>query len=215
MKRAKFQDIVNKMTTLRSSPSPSPSIEIYPIIQEMFNQSLTLRGGHPNNTEMIPLITESTIYNLETIQRIAFGVIQLGVAFFLLQTCAMCIVANRKKQKQENVSVNIPNPYTWVMNKYKQWRFAEVLPTIRPKKAKESPFCGPLQTPPILPTCPRLDGAEKGQNIMFRFRGPTNSRIESESTNSDTETRITIVAVVENNSKPPLAPKPIVAVQPV
>ncbi len=213
--RAKFQDIVNKMTTLRSSPSPSPSISEYPIIQEIFNQSLTLRGGQPNNTEMAHVINESTIYNLKTIQHIALGVLQLAIAFFLLQLCAMCIVRGAKeakKQKQENVSVNIPNPFNWIMNKYKQWKFAEVLPTIRPKKAKESPFCGPLQTPPILPSCPRLDGAEKGQNIMFRFRGPTNSRIESE---GDTETRITIVAVVENNSKPPLPPRPVVAVQPV
>ena len=211
MSRIQDKVFAATMSTLRTSPSPSPSNTI---IQEMFNQSIlvTLRGGPQNKTEILPILHENVWVNLKSLENLSVGIIQLALAFFLLQACAICLVQTRTRIKQENKKLNIPNPFTWLMNKYTQWKYMEILPIIRPKKAKESPFCGPQQTPPILPTCPRLDGAEKGQNIMFRFRGPTNSRIESE---EGTETRITIVAVVENNNKPPLMPKPVVAVGPV
>jgi hypothetical protein len=47
----------------------------------------------------------------------------------------------------------------------------QLLPFTIPKKAKESPYIAP-EVPKILPKCPSLDGAEKGQNLMVRFRMP-------------------------------------------
>jgi hypothetical protein len=98
--------------------------------------------------------------------------------------------------------MSIYTPFNWLTLKYRELTRKEVLPMTRPAKAKESPFVGPEPTPPALPTCPRLEGAERGQNIMFRVRStPGFIRPQEEPQNTTTETRITIVTVV---GKPPL-----------
>jgi len=102
--------------------------------------------------------------------------------------------------------MSISRPIYWIANKYNEIAKKEVLPIYRPAKAKESPYIGPEPTSPTLPTCPRLDGAERGQNIMFRLRQPLMRPIEP-SDNTTTETRITIVTVVENNSRTLQDPK--------
>jgi hypothetical protein len=96
-------------------------------------------------------------------------------------------------------------PINWLTSKYRELIHKEVLPMTRPSKAKESPFVGPEPTPPLLPSCPRLEGAERGQNVMFRVRStPGFIRPQEEPQNTTTETRITIVTVIGNNGKPPL-----------
>lgn len=102
--------------------------------------------------------------------------------------------------------MSISRPIYWIANKYNEIARKEVLPIYRPAKAKESPYIGPEPTSPTLPTCPRLDGAERGQNIMFRLRQPLMRPIEP-SDNTTTETRITIVTVVENNGRTSQGPK--------
>lgn len=98
--------------------------------------------------------------------------------------------------------MSIRTPINWLTTKYRELTRKEVLPMTRPTKAKESPFVGPEPMPPTLPTCPRLEGAERGQNIMFRVRStPGFIRPQEEPQNTTTETRITIVTVV---GKPPL-----------
>jgi hypothetical protein len=71
-----------------------------------------------------------------------------------------------------NVSKDKLNPARWFRNKYRFYVANEVLPTLEPKE-KESPTVGPDPVSPVLPKCPKLDGAEKGKNLMFRFRAPT------------------------------------------
>jgi hypothetical protein len=100
------------------------------------------------------------------------------------------------------------NIFNWIRHQYKEYKLSrQTLPTVRPKKAKESPFVAPLPPPPVLPSCPRLDGAEKGQNIMFRVSLPYRRIQQQQDTlSTDDEHRITITTVVEGNGRPPLHP---------
>lgn len=83
--------------------------------------------------------------------------------------------------------------------KEKVGRSAPELPFTMPKKekAKESPYIAP-EIPKILPTCPTLDGVEKGQNLMVRFRMPYNSKKTVEPFTVNLEHRITINTNMEN-----------------
>lgn len=209
--------------TLRNSPSPSPSIQasLSPSVQVILNKTMntlgnTLRNSLPNhnmtaeemnmamgdpNSTQLPDIKSDQLYIILSFI-IVFSIIG-GIVFILGDKAINALALNVNKH-----NINSLNSINWLKNKYKKYMTKEVLPVNRPKKAKESPFVSSMPTPPLLPTCPRLDGAEKGQNIMFRFRGPANTRIESSNTSlNDNETRITIVAVVEGNSRPPLPPK--------
>jgi hypothetical protein len=166
----------------------------------MTAEEMTIALGDPN-TSQIPDIKSEQLYNIISFI-VVFSII--GGVILILGDKAI----NALALKMDTNKVNILSPVSWLKNKYNKYVKTDTLPTSRPKKAKESPFVSSMPTPPLLPTCPRLDGAEKGQNIMFRFRGPANARIESSNTSlNDNETRITIVAVVEGNSRPPLPPK--------
>ena len=57
----------------------------------------------------------------------------------------------------------------------------------RHKKAKESPYISYKTAP--LPQCPSLDGAEKGQNLILKYRIPKQTFIVKE---NNQETNITI-----------------------
>jgi hypothetical protein len=74
----------------------------------------------------------------------------------------------------------------------------EVLPMYYPKKAKQSPFVSAMPMPQILPQCPRLEGAEKGQNnLQVRFSIPYRRFQSSENLPAEAEHRITITTTVE------------------
>lgn len=195
------------MSSFRASPSPSavPTVS-FPMTM---NQSIsTVLRGQVNSTEQkfnmdsIPFPDTATQIRHIAEFMIMFGIV--GLIFLALSLKVTALI----KEKCNKEKLHILSPFMWIKNKYNEWaKKGDILPVFRPKKAKESPFVGPIQTPPLLPSCPRLDGAEKGQNIMFRFRGPNNAKIDSEATTGDNETRITIVTIVENGGKPPLVPK--------
>lgn len=74
----------------------------------------------------------------------------------------------------------------------------QVLPRYHPIKAKDSPFMT-AEIPKLLPTCPRLDGAEKGQNILFKLSVPYRRHPSLTSLATDDDHHITITTVVEGN----------------
>jgi len=194
------------------TPSSTPTFTPTPSLSEMvLNKTVALvtsalRIHHSNHiTEELTMAmgdpTPSQVDNIKT-----FDVFPI-VSFICIGAIGYFILAVVYNKHNINEVINTAKPTTWISNKYNEIVSKDVLPVTRPKKAKESPFISTLPTPLILPTCPRLDGAEKGQNIMFRFRGPQRARIESsEMTNDDNETRITIIAVL---GKPPLPPSHI------
>jgi hypothetical protein len=211
--------------TLRNSPSLSPSTSfqasLSPNIQVILNKTMTtvgnaLRNSLPNhnttveglnmalgdpNSSQIPDIKSDQLYAI-----VSFIIVAsiIGGIVFILGDKAITVLALKVNKNK----LQIPSPMGWIKKLYNEYSTKQILPTVRLKKAKESPFVSSMPTPPMLPTCPRLEGAEKGQNIMFRFRGPANARIESSNTSlNDNETRITIVAVVEGHNRPPLPPK--------
>ena len=177
------------------TPSPTPLNETVTMISSALRispEKLTMVMGDPNPSSLNS-IESSNVYIILVLAGILAAISAIGYLIF---------AAVYKNEMQK--------PIDWISTKYNNLTGKDVLPVIRPKKAKESPFVGPIDTPPILPYCPRLDGSEKGQNIMFRFRGNQRARIESsEVLNDDNETRITIIAVLGNNGKPPLPPSHI------
>jgi hypothetical protein len=110
----------------------------------------------------------------------------IGVLFYSLGYQIGDALALRHAKEK----LHIPNPSKWLKNKYKLYLAKQVLPTLRPKE-KESPVVGPDPVSPILPKCPKLDGAEKGKNIMFRVRAPY-SAPDNEIEITTNETKITI-----------------------
>ena len=188
------------MSVLRTSPSPSIQAshqmilnKTKAVITTILSNSIPNHNGTINEINIALTDPNPNPIQLDYITSInTYYVILVIIAFALIGYIGFVIVISPYKDN-------------WIINKYKQFIKTETLPTSRPKKAKESPFVGPAETPSILPFCPRLDGSEKGQNIMFRFRGSTNTRFES--SHIDNETRITIISVMENSTKPPLIPK--------
>lgn len=198
------------MSALRASPSPSntyPSPSPFPspsntmakitsvFRNSMYNHNMTaeemnMAMGDLNSSSILSISEEDILTIFTTLSMFAAVIFVVWVIMGIISS-----YSNKDK-------LNIAKPIKWISNKYSEMTTKEILPTIRLKKAKQSPFVSSAPISPTLPSCFRLDGAEKGQNIMFRFRGPVNSRIESsDTTNTDNETRITIVAVVENNHR--------------
>jgi hypothetical protein len=107
--------------------------------------------------------------------------------FFIIIICLACIF----------ILYNIKDiiltfsPQDSIKNNYK------IIPFHNLKKAKESPFILPMQTPHILPDCPRLESAERGQNMMVKFSIPYR-RFQSSNNLQETndEDRITITTLV-------------------
>ena len=142
-----------------------------------------------------PGLLELESFNTEQVLSIFSILMLIGVIGLI----GFSVFIVHKATKEENIQ--IPNLIKLLRNVYNEFTTDEVLPKYQPKKAKESPFVGP-QRQMVLPPCPRLDNEEKGQNIVFRFRGPFNAQMEpAETPTTKNETRITIVAVVENNEK--------------
>ncbi len=155
----------------------------------MTAEQLNIALGDPN-TQPIPNFTSQEWHNIFSF-----------VCVFVLVTIIGYKIVDQIGLLCQKEKMNINQPINWIANKYNEIAKKDVLPITRPTKAKESPYIGPEPTSPTLPTCPRLDGAERGQNIMFRLRQPF-IRPQEPDENTTTETRITIVTVVENNSTP-------------
>ena len=192
------------MTSVRGSDSIQASTT--PIINKTMGHLLRFSSGHRNltaeefNMAFGDVTGPITSYTFNEWLNIISFLIVFSFACFIGWRMAEHLGLQCSKDK-----MSLRTPINWLSTKYRELTYKEVLPMHRPQKAKESPFVGPEPMPPALPTCPRLDGAERGQNIMFRLRGPLIRPLEEVSTS--TETRITIVTVFENNGKPPLAPK--------
>ena len=142
------------------------------------------------NQNLKPFVTNPP--NNLTIVSIISIIVAIGIIGFILFTITEKLYLKFKKEK-----IHIHSPINWIMNMYKGYIKKEIIPIISPKKAKESPFIGSIPTPDILPNCDKLDEVEKGQNIMFRFRGPISARFESKNALYDNNnTQITIVTIV-------------------
>jgi hypothetical protein len=107
-------------------------------------------------------------------------------------------IHNKLKHK-----IHISSPINWIKNMYGGMTREHVLPVYRPKKAKESPFVSSMPMPQILPKCPNLEGAEKGQNLMFKLSVPYRRFQSSENLPAETEHRITITTTVEQSKTQP------------
>jgi hypothetical protein len=194
-------------------PTPNPTFQSpSPLsIQEIFNKTIAnidlplkniFRSRNMTLYEVKaitedPGLLEQESLSAEQLFTIFSIIVLIGAIGFIGYTAFVV----KKTIKSENIQ--IPNLIKLVRNVYNEYTTDEVLPKYQPKKAKESPFVGP-QMQMILPACPRLDDTEKGKNIVFRFRGPFNGSMEPvETPTTKNETCITIVAVVENNEKPP------------
>ena len=176
-----------------------------PDIQYVFNKTMTtittaltnLRTSRNVSSKQLTLFIGNQ--NLKpfdppnnlTIVSIISVIVAIGIIGFILFTISEKLYLKFKKEK-----IHIHSPINWIMNMYKGYTKNEILPIISPKKAKESPFIGPIPTPAVLPNCAKLDEVEKGQNIMFRFRGPVSARFESKKALNDDNTQITIVTIV-------------------
>lgn len=113
---------------------------------------------------------------------IAAGLILLiigGLLYSLGYQIGDALVLRHAKDK-----LYIPNPSKWLKNMYKLYMAKQVLPTMYTKPSTDD--SDPVS--PVLPKCPKLDGAEKGKNIMFRVRAPC--------PNTTSETKITISSLV-------------------
>ena len=151
-------------------------------------EELNMLVGDPNQT----LIDFNSIDIKEGLKTLSFGIFIGAIAFIILTAIIneMTIVVFKNGKYQ------IPNPITELKKYYKEKHIQ--LPLYRSKKAKESPFIR-AEIPPILPDCPRLDRAEKGQNI---FSVPYRRLTSRDRIMSDEEIKITITATVEGLTKP-------------
>jgi len=149
------------------------------------SKQLTLFMGNQN---LKPFVTTNNV----SILSIMSVIVAIGLIGFVLFTITEKMDLKFKKEK-----IDIHSPINWIMNMYKGYTKKEIIPITSPKKGKESPFIGPIPTPSVLPNCDKLDEVEKGQNIMFRFRGPISARFES--TNAlyeDDKTQFTIITII-------------------
>jgi hypothetical protein len=191
---------VRGLNSLQASISPMVNKTLTTLLRfssnhrNMTAEQLNIALGDPN-TPPLPNFTPQEWRNIFSF--ICVFVLVATIGYKIVEHLGL--LCNKEK-------MSISRPIYWIATKYNEIAKKEVLPIYRPPKAKESPYIGPEPTSPTLPNCPRLDGAERGQNIMFRLRQPL-VRPQEPSENTTTETRITIVTVVENNGRPPLHPK--------
>lgn len=156
----------------------------------MTAEELNMTLGDPT-VNLLPDIDPTLLFNIIVILSGS------AIIAYILSRLVTQFITEMTKDK-----INIPNPLQWFKNKYSQYKNEQVLPLYRPKKAKESPFVGPMP-PVVLPSCPILDGAEKGQNLKVRFSIPYRRFPSSENLVTSDEHRITITTVVESTPKDP------------
>ena len=203
-----LHSLLHSSLSLHSLLNSSPSLPSSPNITYTLNKSVTtvtsiltnLRAPHNatskqltlfiGNQNLKPFVTNPT--NNITIVSIISIIAAIGIIGFVL-----FIISEKMYLKYKKEKIHLNSPINWIMNMYKGYTKNEIIPITSPKKAKESPFIGPIPTPDTLPNCAKLDEVEKGQNIMFRFRGPISARFES--TNAlydDDKTQFTIITIV-------------------
>lgn len=118
--------------------------------------------------------------------------IAIALAFMLLSGTALLfhIGITGNNSLQGRPPKDKLNPSRWLKNMYQFYIANQILPT-QHRKEKESPALGPDPVSPILPKCPKLDGAEKGKKVTFhRLVMPLARRPNIEITTN--ETKITI-----------------------
>ena len=191
----------HNITTIHPTPSPST-------LRNLTNNALTIylrnTSYHSNMSEeernlalgdpSVPIVPK--LSNDGIIAICAF-IVCCSLGVLIARTLEQKGIIQKLKLKLLTLS-----PVVWIKNKYIEMNKNEVLPMYHPKKAKQSPFVSAMPMPQILPQCPRLEGAEKGQNnLQVRFSIPYRRFNSSENLPSETEHRITITTTVEQ--KPP------------
>jgi hypothetical protein len=187
-------------TSIQASPSPSPTI------LNMTSNSLIvyLRNNayHPNITadNLNTLLSEPNSPILDKLtQKEIYNIISFVLAFVLVSYVGYFIVNYLNKKGINSDYLLTLSIINWINSKYREYNKTEVLPLYRPKKAKESPFVSSMPMPQILPQCPNLEGAERGQNLMFKLSVPYRRYQSSENLPAETEHRITITTTVEQS----------------
>ena len=135
------------MSVLRKSPSLFIPHEI---IQSLYNNTMSLRVPYYNKTlEDIATLDEMSFMNIYKV--FVYGFLSIVILSVL------AIIYNNIRFNLIKDEIIIPNLSKLINSNY-------------PKKAKESPFISYKQAP--LPECPVLDGIEKGQNLVVKYRIP-------------------------------------------
>lgn len=159
----------------------------------------TLRYIHPSIQYVPQNYTINTTIpnylNTITMPHILKLFISLAVMYIIVDSIGKLYV----KIRECNRKINKNNNKLVMFLKEKIGKTVPELPFTMPKniKAKESPYIAP-EIPKILPKCPTLDGAEKGQNVMVRFRMPYNTKKINEPFTVNLEHRITINTNMDN-----------------
>lgn len=192
-------------STIQATPSPSPSssvlnmtsnaLTVYlrnsPSRHNMTAEEINIALGDPSPPSLQQL-------NNDQIMAVCGFIIICSLGCLLGYIFEKYGVYNKLQHK-----IHIPTSINWIRNKYVEMTKEHVLPVYRPKKAKESPFVSSMPMPQILPQCPNLEGAEKGQNLMFKLSVPYRRFQSSENLPAETEHRITITTTVEQSKTQP------------
>jgi hypothetical protein len=197
------------VSSVQASPSPFPSPSPSSHFLNMTNNALTVylrnSGLHHNMT------TEEITIALGDPSPPAFNNVtsdQIILICALIVCCSLGVLIAHILEKKgiiHNIKLKLLTlkPIIWLKSKYVEINKNEVLPMYRPKKAKESPFVTSMPMPQLLPQCPRLEGAEKGENLMFKLSVPYRRFHSSENLPEESEHRITITTTVEQTPKQP------------
>jgi hypothetical protein len=185
-----------------STPSPSPPKSLLNLTSNALTVYLRSSAYHPNMTsEEItlalgdPSIPSIPKLNNDEIILMCGLIICCSLGVLLAHILEKNGITQHIKQKILTLDLTM-----WIKSKYVELTKKNVLPLYHPKKAKESPFVSSMPMPQILPQCPRLEGAEKGQNnLQVRFSIPYRRFHSSDDLPSEAEHRITITTVVEQS----------------
>jgi hypothetical protein len=192
-------------STIQATPSPSTSV--LNMTSSALNAYLRSNTYQPNMTteQLNILLGDPSSPILENLtQKEIYNIISFMLVFMLVCSLGYYIVhyLDKKDITLKNYLPTLTPITNWIKNKYVTNNNTQVLPLYRPKKAKESPFVGSMPTPPILPHCPNLEGAERGQNnIMFRVSVPYRRFQSSDNLPAESEHRITITTTVAQSEQ--------------
>jgi hypothetical protein len=155
------------MSVLRKSPSLFIPREI---IQSLYNNTMSLRVPYYNKTleDMDITATFKEMSFIDIYKVFVYGFVSI------VTLSVLAIIYNNIRFNLIKDEIIIPNLSKLINSNYS-------------KKAKESPFISYKQAP--LPECPVLEGVEKGQNLVVKYRIPR-QHIEKDSIQ---ETNITIM----------------------
>jgi hypothetical protein len=190
--------ILNMTNTIQASPSAailnmnntiqtSPSAAILNMTNNTITRYIHNTVYNPNMTAEELNIAMGDPMDLKSLTRNQI----IGICGFIIACSLGILIVYTLEKKGITQKLNLANLIDWMKTKYLQNK-DNILPMYRPKKAKQSPFVSAMPMPQILPKCPQLEGAEKGNNVMFKLSVPYRRFQSSENLPEETEHRITI-----------------------